>query len=46
MHEQLLAEVEAQQVLAGKDLRGIASLGIAIAVGVARVRCFTVEGST
>ena len=36
MHERLLVEVEARQVLAGKDLRGVASLGIAISMGVAR----------
>ena len=29
VHERLLVEVEARQVLAGKDLRGVASLGVA-----------------
>ena len=37
-HEWLLMEVEARQVLAGEDLWGIASLGVAIAMGVARAR--------
>ena len=37
-HEWLLMEVEVRQVLAGEDLWGVASLGVAIAMGVVRAR--------